>query len=399
MKILIINAGSSSLRFQLFESETEQLLLRGLYDGLGGSLSRGMCHRTINAGRTAATSDMAISNHNEALADMLGEITAATHPGIMDEIAAVGHRVVHGGENFIDTALVDRALLDGLKNIAHLAPLHNPVNIACIEFLMEHMPPVRHYAVFDTAYHHTMRREVYLYGLPLHLYHTYGIRKYGFHGSNHKYVAHKTAEILGRNIHSLKSISCHLGNGQSICAIKDGISVDTSMGFTPLEGLPMGTRSGSFDPGITLFLIERGFTSGGLKKMFNNESGLLGVSGISSDYRTIADRMKAGDENALLVHAMMVHRITCVIGSYAAEMSGVDAISFTGGIGENAGILRRDVLENLSFLGLHIDAAANMSNGTLISAPGSRVSVLVIPANEELQIVRDVKDAMQEVSS
>ncbi len=394
MKILVINAGSSSLKFQLFNPSDKAALVRGHYDGLTKSGAVSSCIRKITDKNGTRKETCSITDHEEAIHDMLlvlqdtGAITDLT------DIHAVGHRVVHGGERYSKTARIENREIEALKELSHLAPLHNPVNIACIELLLRALPESRHYAVFDTAFHQTMPREIYLYGLPFELYAKLGIRKYGFHGTSHRYVAGRAAEILGEKAEDLNIITCHLGNGQSICAVKKGKSFDTSMGFTPLEGLPMGTRSGSFDPEIVLFLLNHGYSAGDIKDMINKRSGLLGLSGRSSDHRVIEEMAASGDEMAALANDLLINRITGIVGAYMAEMGGVNAIVFTGGIGEHSAGLRKAVLDHFGFLGLQLDEGRNMKHFPIITADGSPVTAMVIPTDEELQIALEVMQAI-----
>ncbi|HSV96669.1 MAG TPA: acetate kinase [Spirochaetota bacterium] len=394
MKILVVNAGSSSLKFQLFDARTEDVLIRGNYDGIGLSGTETSCERKIVITGKTERGARAVRDHEGAIGDMLETLRAKSVIDDRSEITAVGHRVVHGGERYRATTLIDKTVTSDLGEIAFLAPLHNPVGIACIKILIHELAGARQYAIFDTAFHQTMPEEAYLYGLPYALYKKFGIRKYGFHGTSHKYVSLKAAEILGRDITELKIVTCHLGNGQSVCAVKHGRSVDTSMGFTPLEGLPMGTRSGSFDPEIIFFLMGHGYTAAAIKRIINKESGLLGLSGISSDHRAIAEAILSGDPNAIRAEKVLINRIVCTIGAYAAEMGGLDSIVFTGGIGENSPSLRRDILQNLSFLGIDFDDEKNRAHGAILTRPGSRVVAMVVPTNEELQIMREVREAL-----
>lgn len=382
------------MKFRLFQAEGEIVLARGLYDGLGEGDDQRPCRIHIEAGAKEIETSEPVVGHGKALDHMAEQLISLGVINSTGDIAATGHRVVHGGEQYRETALADDRVLAQLRELSSLAPLHNPINIACIEALKKRMPGASHYAVFDTAFHQTMPEEAYLYGLPYSLYKSMGIRKYGFHGTNHRYAAERAADILGRKIDSMNIITCHLGNGQSVCAVKRGRSVDTSMGFTPLEGLPMGTRSGSFDPEVVLFLLKNGYDPDSVERLINKESGLLGVSGISSDYRSIERECSNNNEAAMRTHRLMVHRITCTIGAYAAEMGGTDAIVFTGGIGENAVVLRSDVLRHFEYLGLCLDAERNLSSNEIISTDDSSVAAMVIPANEELQIVREVTSAM-----
>ena len=394
MDILVINAGSSSLKFTLFRGE--EAAARGHYLDIGETVAKPECLRKTEVLGAVHSSCMKIRDHGEAIVDMLGLLKESAVLSPDRGLAAIGHRVVHGGERYGAAAPVTAGMLDYLRGIADLAPLHNPVGIACINELAGLLPGVPQYAVFDTAFHRTMPEAVYRYALPPKLCDGYGIRKYGFHGTSHKYAAHRAAGLLGRDIAGMNIVTCHLGNGQSICAVRGGRSVDTSMGFTPLEGLPMGTRSGSFDPEVVLFLLEKGLGPDRIKAIVNRESGLLGVSGIDSHYKVIEEKARAGDRAAKLACDMLVNRITCFIGGYCAEMGGVDAIVFTGGIGENSAFVREQVLSHFGYLGLVLDAEANAAHGAIITAPSSAVRALVIPANEELQIAREVAEALGE---
>ncbi len=397
MNVLVINAGSSSLKFQVLDGDAGTVAIRGHYLDIGETSADRGCVRKITAGGGEEKTAMAIREHRSAVRDMLGLLRdrgLASGPG---GISAIGHRIVHGGERYSAAARITPEVRGYLESISFLAPLHNPVGLLCVDELSAGLPDLPQYAIFDTAFHRTISETVYLYGLPMELYTKYGIRKYGFHGTNHKYAAYRAAEVIGRDIASLKIITCHLGNGQSLCAVKHGKSVDTSMGFTPLEGLPMGTRSGSFDPAIIFFLMEHGYGTGDIKAMINKRSGLLGVSGISSDYQAIEEKARSGNRDAKRASDMLINRITCLIGAYTAEMGGVDAIVFTGGIGENSAFLRKGVLGGLAYAGLALDDAANDVHAEMISAPGSSIRALVIPANEELQIAREVVLAVGEM--
>lgn len=395
MKVLIVNAGSSSLKFQLFNADGKKKLLKGLYDGIGEGASPAGCTRIISSGNDDISERCAVTGHESAIDDMLAMMVRLQAIQGEREIRAVGHRVVHGGETYSKTTRISDEVLSVLRRYSHLAPLHNPINIACIEMLMKRLPESKQYAVFDTAFHQTMPEKAFLYGLPYDLYTNHGIRKYGFHGTNHRYVASRAAELLGKHPSTLRVITCHLGNGQSICAVCGGVSVDTSMGFTPLEGLPMGTRSGSFDPEIVLHLLELGYSRQEIRDLINKKSGLLGISGISGDYRVIEEMTEAGNLPAIRAHELLVHRITGTIGSYIAQMGGVDSIAFTGGIGEHSARLRRDVLMNFLFLGLEIDEEKNGRNDAIITKEHSAISALVIAANEELQMMTEVMEAMR----
>jgi acetate kinase len=394
MNVLVINAGSSSLKFKLFDGDGGDAIIGGHYVDIGDTAGKGEGARIIARHGTVESSVLTVRDHRSAIGDMLGVLRGENMFGGRGGGAVIGHRIVHGGERFDRATLITRDVLDCLAEISVLAPLHNPVALDCVDALGDSLPELPQYAVFDTAFHRTIPETNYLYGLPMELYTKFGIRKYGFHGINHNYVAHRAAAVLGRDIESLKIITCHLGNGQSLCAVKNGKSFDTSMGFTPLEGLPMGTRSGSFDPEIIFFLMEHGYSPGDIKTMINKRSGLLGLSGVDSHYKTIEDRARSGDAASKRASDILINRITCIIGAYTAEMGGVDAIVFTGGIGENSAFLRRGVLGGLAYAGLALDEAANEARAETITAPGSAVSALVIPANEELQIAREIVRAV-----
>ncbi|HOT43447.1 MAG TPA: acetate/propionate family kinase [Spirochaetota bacterium] len=390
MNVLVINAGSSSLKFKLFGGDGADVVMAGHYIDIGETAGKAAGARIITRRGTVEKTELTVRDHRSAIGDVLGLLRG---DNLLGGGAVIGHRIVHGGERYDRATLLTPEVLEYLDEISVLAPLHNPVALACVDELGAALPELPQYAVFDTAFHRTLPEAVYLYGLPLELYRKHGIRKYGFHGTNHKYVAHRAAEVMGRDIRSLKIVTCHLGNGQSICAVKHGKSVDTSMGFTPLEGLPMGTRSGSFDPEIIFFLMDRGYAPGEIRTLVNKRSGLLGLSGVDSHYKTIEDKARSGDAASKLASDILVNRIICTIGAYAAEMGGVDAVVFTGGIGENSAYLRGGVLEGLAHAGAVLDGAANSRHAETITAPGSPVRALVIPANEELQIAREVREA------
>ncbi|HOZ35963.1 MAG TPA: acetate kinase [archaeon] len=390
MNILVINAGSSSLKFQYINPDNGEVLIKGLYDGLNRTDGKS-CLRVLTIG-SKSTQETEIKTHRQAIEDMLSVLIERKIIENLFDIRFIGHRVVHGAEEYSKTTEITEAMLLHLKKISFLAPLHNPVNIECIEILKEKLPKARQFAVFDTAFHQTIPEKIYLYGLPKELYDKFKIRKYGFHGISHKYVSKKATEMLGKDYNNLKIITCHLGNGQSICAINKGKSFDTSMGFTPVDGLPMGTRSGSFDPEIILFLLENGYSKEQIKKMINKESGLFGISQISSDHRQIEDLSIAGDKNAKLANDILTTRIVSIVGSYIAEMNGIDVIVFTGGIGEKSAYLRELVLDSFSYLGLKIDKEANKKHDTIISTKDSKVIAMVVPTNEELEIAIETKE-------
>ncbi|HOW29050.1 MAG TPA: acetate kinase [archaeon] len=392
MNILVINAGSSSLKFQYINPDTGEVLIKGLYDGLN-RIDGKACLRILTQG-SKTTEETEIKTHRQAIEDMLSVLLEKKVVANLSDVRFLGHRVVHGAEEYSKTTEITDQMLLHLKKISFLAPLHNPVNIECIEILKEKLPAARQFAVFDTAFHQTIPEKIYLYGLPKELYEKFKIRKYGFHGISHKFVSKSAAEILGKDYNDLKIITCHLGNGQSICAINKGKSFDTSMGFTPVDGLPMGTRSGSFDPEIILFLLENGYSKEQIKKMINKESGLFGISQISSDHRQIENLSIAGDKKAKLANDILTTRIVSIVGSYIAEMNGVDAIVFTGGIGEKSAYLRELVLESFSYLGLKIDKDANIKHSTIISTKDSKVIAMVVPTNEELEIAIETKEKL-----
>lgn len=389
-KIMAINAGSSSLKFQLFDMPNESVITKGLIERIG--LNDALFSITVNGDRVKEITD--IPNHEVAVQFLLKKLTETGIIRSLDEIEGVGHRVVHGGEIFNDSAVVNDQVLAQIEDLAELAPLHNRANATGIRAFRAVLPDVVQVAVFDTAFHQTMPESAFLYSLPYAYYEKYRIRKYGFHGTSHKYVAMRAAELLGRPLKQLRLISCHLGNGASIAAIQGGRSIDTSMGFTPLAGVTMGTRSGNIDPALIPFIMEKtGKTAEEVLEVLNKESGLLGISGVSSDLRDIQvaaelERNKRA-ELALDIFAGRIHKY---IGSYAAKMAGVDAIIFTAGIGENSDAIRARILTGLEFMGIYWDPTLNQIRGTeaFINYPHSPVKVLVIPTNEELMIARDV---------
>lgn len=389
-KIMAINAGSSSLKFQLFDMPNESVITKGLIERIG--LNDALFSITVNGDRVKEITD--IPNHEVAVQFLLKKLTETGIIRSLDEIEGVGHRVVHGGEIFNDSAVVNDQVLAQIEDLAELAPLHNRANATGIRAFRAVLPDVVQVAVFDTAFHQTMPESAFLYSLPYEYYEKYRIRKYGFHGTSHKYVAMRAAELLSRPLEQLRLISCHLGNGASIAAIQGGRSIDTSMGFTPLAGVTMGTRSGNIDPALIPFIMEKtGKTAEEVLEVLNKESGLLGISGVSSDLRDIQvaaelERNKRA-ELALDIFAGRIHKY---IGSYAAKMAGVDAIIFTAGIGENSDAIRARILTGLEFMGIYWDPTLNQIRGTeaFITYPHSPVKVLVIPTNEELMIARDV---------
>jgi acetate kinase len=388
-KIIAINAGSSSLKFQLFEMPSETVLTKGLVERIG--IKDSVFSITVNGEKQTEVADLA--DHAVAVKILLSKLTDLGIIDSLDEIEGIGHRVVHGGEIFSDSTLITDETLKQMEELSELAPLHNPANIVGIKAFREVLPNVVSVAVFDTAFHQTMPEKSFLYSLPYEYYEKFGIRKYGFHGTSHKYVSERAAEILGRPIEHLRLISCHLGNGASIAAIEGGKSIDTSMGFTPLAGVAMGTRSGNIDPALIPYIMEKTDKSvDEVLDVLNKKSGILGISGISSDLRDNIQAEKEGDERAKLALDVFASRIHKYIGSYAARMSGVDAIIFTAGIGENSSEIRERVLKGLEFMGVYWDPSLNKVRGeeTYISYPHSPVKVIVIPTDEEVMIARDV---------
>lgn len=392
MKILVINCGSSSLKFQLIDSEAGKCLAKGLCERIG-----------IEGSRIAYTPDggekeekqTPMPDHTEAIRLVL---EALTNPktgvvGSLEEIQAVGHRVVHGGEKFAESVVIDDEVLKAVEECNDLAPLHNPANLIGIDACRKLMPKTPMVAVFDTAFHQTMPEEAYLYGLPYDYYRTYKIRRYGFHGTSHSYVSKKAAETLGKKYEDLKIIVCHLGNGASVSAVKNGRCVDTSMGLTPLEGLIMGTRSGDIDPAIVEFLAKKEHKSlEEIMTVLNRQSGVLGLSeNLSSDFRDLEAGYHSGNKGAVRAMKTFSYRVAKYIGAYTAAMNGVDVICFTAGVGENAPLVRSFVCEYLGYLGVALDPEANNKRGEdiVISTPDSATTVMVIPTNEELAIARE----------
>ena len=398
MKTLVINCGSSSLKYQLIDMETENSLVQGLVERIG--IEGSILTQKVE-GKDKYIIKESMPNHKAAIKLVLEALVNKDYGVIksMDEIAAVGHRVVHGGEKYSHSVIIDDTVLDSIRDCISLAPLHNPPNIIGIEACMELMPNTPMVAVFDTAFHQTMPKEAYICPLPYELYEKYGIRKYGFHGTSHKYVSQKVADAMGKDIKDLKIVTCHLGNGASLCAVKNGVSIDTSMGFTPLEGVAMGTRSGNIDPAIVTFLMkEEGLSIDEVNDLLNKKSGVLGISGISSDFRDIEDAaFKEGVHRAKLALAIFEYKVRATIGSYAAIMGGVDAIVFTAGVGENGPETRESILKGLEFLGVEVDTERNNVRGKVreISKDGCKVKAFVIPTNEELVIARDTVELIK----
>ena len=395
MKILVINAGSSSLKYQLIDMENEQLLAKGLCERIG--IDGHLKHSPLIGGKSVFNEDVAMPTHAEAIAAVIEKLTSEEYGVVasMKEIDAVGHRVVHGGEKFACSVKIDDAVMAALDECTPFAPLHNPANITGINACKAVMGDVPMVAVFDTAFHQTMPGKAYMYAVPYEYYENDGVRRYGFHGTSHRYVSSRCAELMGKPIEELKIISCHLGNGSSLAAIKNGKCVDTSMGFTPLVGLPMGTRCGDLDPGVMQYLMAKyDMDIDKMLNILNKKSGVQGISGISSDFRDLEKGAAEGNERAKLALEMFSYWVAKVAGSYAAAMNGVDAIIFTAGVGENGPDIRKAVLDYLAFLGIEVDAAANAKRGEdiMISTADSKVKAFVIPTNEELVIARDTAE-------
>ncbi|MGI6215744.1 MAG: acetate/propionate family kinase [Christensenellales bacterium] len=390
MKILIVNAGSSSLKYQLIDMENESTIAKGLIERIGIEGSK--LTQTVNGEKFVVEEPM--ESHVEASKYMLKALTDSEHGVVsnMDEIGAVGHRVLHGGEKFTASVIIDEDVMEAIKENIPLGPLHNPANLMGIKACKEVMPNTPMVAVFDTAFHQTMPPKAYLYGVPMDYYKRLHVRRYGFHGTSHRYVSARAAEFLGEDVEKLRIITCHLGNGSSVCAVYHGKCIDTSMGITPLEGLIMGTRSGSLDPAVLQYIMNNdGIDINEMLEILNKKSGLLGISGISSDMRDVDNAGAQGNENALIAQQMLDMGVKKYIGAYAAAMGGVDVIVFTAGIGENGIELRERVMNDMEFLGAKIDREKNKVKGKEadISAKDSKVKVLVIPTNEELVIARD----------
>jgi len=393
MKIFVINCGSSSLKYKLFDMRDEDVLAEGIIERIG--IENSFLKYETKEG-TDIKIEHEIPTHKEGI-ELLIETLLSDEHGVlenMDEIKAVGHRVAHGGEKFAHSTLIDDEVMKEIGDISDLAPLHNPANLMGIEVCEELMPETPQVAVFDTAFHQTMPEEAYTYALPYEYYEKYGVRRYGFHGTSHGYVANRAAEMMDQDINNLKIVTCHLGNGASIAAVKNGESVDTSMGFTPLEGLVMGTRCGDIDPAIVPFIMDKeDMIASDIDSILNKESGLYGVSGVSSDMRDIEGAADEGNNQAKVALDIFNYRVKKYIGSYSAAMGGVDAVVFTAGIGENAIETREEILAGLEYMGIKIDKKANDIRGKeqIITTSDSTVKAMVIPTNEELVIAKDTK--------
>ncbi|MBC3796546.1 acetate/propionate family kinase [Acetobacterium tundrae] len=390
MNVLVINCGSSSLKYQLLDMSNEEVLAKGLAEriGIDGSV---LTHEA--PGQDKVKFEQPMPSHKDALNILMAALVDPNHGVIksLDEISAVGHRTVHGGEAFTDSVIIDADVINQLEVVSELAPLHNPANLIGIRACQELLPTVPMVAVFDTAFHQTMPAKAYMYPLPYELYEKYKIRKYGFHGTSHKFVSREAADLMGKKIEDLKLISCHLGNGASLCAVLNGKSVDTSMGLTPLAGLEMGTRCGDIDPAIIPFLANKGYAIDEIDNIMNKKSGVLGVSGVSSDFRDVESAANKGNQRAKLALDIYHYRVITTIGEYVAAMNGVDGIIFTAGLGENSSTSRQAICNGLKFLGITLDPVANSKRGeaTIISDKDSKTTVMVIPTNEELMIARD----------
>ena len=397
MKVLVINAGSSSLKYKLIDMDTEAVMAKGLCERIGIDGSK-LTHTPENADKIVIEKDM--PNHSVAIKLVLDALTDKDHGVIADmsEISAVGHRLVHGGEFFSGSVLITDDVKKAVEECNPLAPLHNPANLTGVAACEEAMPGVPNVGVFDTAFHQTMPAKAYMYGIPYEYYEKYKIRRYGFHGTSHNYVSHRVAEMMGKPIEDLKIITCHLGNGSSIAAVDGGKVVDTSMGLTPLEGLVMGTRSGSIDPAIIPFLVKNeGISAEEVDSILNKKSGVLGVSGVSSDFRDLDAAADEGNERAALALDMFIHSVKGYIGRYASIMGGVDVITFAGGVGENSADTRGKILAGQEFMGIEIDLEKNKVRGeeAEISTPSSKVKVFIVPTDEELTIARDTRKIIE----
>ena len=393
MKVLVLNCGSSSLKYQLIDMQNENVLASGLCERIG------IDGRLKHKGKEVYEIETSMNNHTDAIKMVIDALLDDNHGVISDikEINAVGHRVVHGGEYFTKSVVVTDEVIKAIEDCISLAPLHNPANLMGIKACENLIHGISQVVVFDTAFHQTMPEKAYLYGIPYELYEKYKIRRYGFHGTSHKYVSERAANILGKDIKDLKIITCHLGNGGSVAAIGGGKSLDTSMGFTPLEGLIMGTRCGDIDPAVVSFIMEKeGLSSKEIDDLMNKKSGVLGLSGVSSDFRDIEAAAEQGNKRAQVALDSFHYRVAKYIGEYTSTLNGVDAIVFTAGLGENSKSSRKEICNYLKWLGIELDDEKNAIRGEEIdiTVPSSKVRVLVIPTNEELVIARDTKELL-----
>ncbi|MBP1647398.1 MAG: ackA [Bacteroidetes bacterium] len=401
MNILVLNCGSSSVKYQFIESDSQKTLTKGSVDRIGMSGAT-LTNKRHDGDEIRIVGE--IVDHTVAIEYILAVLLSRNHGVINDksDIHAIGHRVVHGGETFSGSVLITDEVIRILRENIELAPLHNPHNLRGISACEVNLPNTPQVGVFDTSFHSRMPKRAYLYGIPYSLYSQYKIRRYGFHGSSHRFVSHRAATLLGRDINTLKIITCHLGNGCSMAAVDHGVSIDTTMGFTPLEGLLMGTRSGDLDPSVILFIMgKEGISLGEAGTLLNKHSGLQGISGISSDMREIETEMQNGDKKATYAFDVFAYRVKKYIGAYAAAMGGLDAVVFTGGIGENSTLIRKACCENMEFFGIILDRERNESNAKekVITTDGSTTKVIVIPTNEELVIALDTKQIVKELKA
>lgn len=393
MKVLVLNCGSSSLKYQLIDMSTENPLASGLCERIG------IDGRLKHKGKEVYEVEQEMKNHEDAIKMVIDALLDEKHGVISDikEINAVGHRVVHGGEHFAKSVVITDEVIKAIEDCIELAPLHNPANLMGIRACESLIPGISQVAVFDTAFHQTMPEKAYLYGIPYELYEKYKIRRYGFHGTSHKYVSERAASVLGKDIKDLKIITCHLGNGGSVAAINGGKCMDTSMGFTPLEGLVMGTRCGDIDPAVVSFIMEKeGLNNKEVDELMNKKSGVLGLSGVSSDFRDIEGAANEGNKRAQIALDTFHYKVAKYIGEYTSTLNGVDAIVFTAGLGENSKNSRKEICSYLSWLGIELDEEQNSKRGEelVISVANSKIKVLVIPTNEELVIARDTKELL-----
>ena len=396
MKILVLNCGSSSLKYQLVDMNGEAVLAKGLVEriGIGGSRIK-----HTKSGMDAVVREVDFPTHTEAIKYVLDMLVDAKYGVLksLDELSAAGHRIVHGGEKFTKSVLVTPEVVEGIKEVVPLAPLHNPANLQGILAVQAVLPKLPNVVVFDTAFHQTMPPKAFIYGIDYKYYEEDRVRRYGFHGTSHMYVSHRAAEILGKDVKDLKIVTCHLGNGSSLTAVDGGKSVDTSMGYGTAEGVVMGTRSGDVDPSVMVFLMNKLGSADAVNSEFQKKSGLQGLSGVSSDLRDVEEAAEKGDKRAELAQEKLIYGVKKYIGAYAAGMGGIDVLVFTAGIGENGIGFRKAVCDGLDFMGVTIDEAKNNCRGkeVIISKPGSRVTVMVVPTNEELMIARDTKRCVE----
>ena len=396
MKILVLNCGSSSLKYQLIDMTTERVLAKGNYERIGQNNS----FLTHKVNEEKHVFENPVKDHNEAIQFVLNQLTSKEYGVIRDinEINGVGHRIVHGGEKFTKSTIVDEHVIEEIRNCIPLAPLHNPAAILGIEACKNLMPDVKMVTVFDTAFHQTMPKKAYIYPIPYKYYEKYGIRRYGAHGTSHKYVAYRVAELMGKDVKELKIVTCHLGQGASLAAVKNGICVDTSMGLTPLAGIPMGTRSGDLDPSVVTFLMNKeNLTADKITEILNKESGVYGISGVSPDFRDIEEAAANGNEKAKLALDLYAYIVAQFIAKYIVSMGGLDTIVFTAGVGERGPETRRDICNYLKCFGVEIDEKINDCKGKelKISTNNSKVSVYVVPTNEELMIARETMELIK----